>query len=235
MRNNFINKQLDGPVAFLIPSKGNTMNNCESCGKEIKTTITFDKSKGDWCSMTACDCNVLEITRSKHRPKPQLVVTEQVAPKIFTLSGKPATLCIKCNSASLVAKIKDGLCVVCYDYKDAKRLELEDAESFSITAPEVGSLEEEGVETEALENMGLDPLGLNEIQEDKPITLTPAEAMRAKYGLTNNKNEFFKAASVPQIGALKKLGWDMKDLILMKLSMRDASQLLQKGPKWLLK
>jgi pyruvate-formate lyase len=98
--------------------------------------------------------------------------------------------------------------------KDAKRSRQLEAQADKILA-----------EAELIQNQeAIDPL------------LAFANKVRAKHGLHwINLKSFRLKMSDRQAQALMRLGWLESDLRVMKLSVADASRLLQRGPLWLKK
>ncbi len=148
------------------------------------------------------------------------------------------TTCKGCNSATITKFINPvrGLCKVC----EAKDLsdEIRTDEQLDADLDALGGHSD--AEIAALEDMGLgnghDDLDAEDQIEsiDPDITKQKAfDALRKSHGLVSRHfKSVYKPATVGQFATLKKLGWTQDKLQPLKLSIADASKLMQQGPLW---
>jgi len=154
-----------------------------------------------------------------------------------TQAARRFDTCKGCNSAVLVRFLNPvrGLCKVCEARELANEIVEQDdhGDARSVLA------------MDASDNDGLDSLGLGEEHDDLPAeqrieSIDPDvtrqisfDRLRASHGLTSRHfRSTYKPASVGQFGALKKLGWDATLIRELKLSIADASRLMQRGSVW---
>ena len=146
--------------------------------------------------------------------------------------------CLGCNSATLKSFINPvrQLCKVC----EARELAAED---YSAEDRQSGDedLDESGSHHDALARMGLgfghEDLPLRDQIESLPTADTEQvkfdDLRRSRRLPTRDRKAQYKPATVGQFNALKnKLGWSPEDLRSLKLSVADASKLMQAGPRW---
>lgn len=158
----------------------------------------------------------------------------------MTTTNKTRTFgtCKGCNSAVLITFLNPvrHLCKIC-EARDLASEILTDEQLDHDLSKLSG---ESDAETQALEDMGLGR-GHDDLDaEDRIESIDPDvtkqrefDALRKAQGLSSRHfKTVFKPATIGQVGALKKLGWDAETLRPLKLSIADASRLLQKGPQW---
>ena len=143
--------------------------------------------------------------------------------------------CVGCNSATLSRFINPVrmLCKVC----EARQLAAEDYVAEERDSNDA-DLMEGGAQRDELARMGLgfehDDLPLEDQIESLPAVdpeQVKFDELRRIHGLSfRDRKATYKPATVGQFNALKnKLGWNADLLRPLKLSVGDASRLLQKG------